>query len=323
MSETGNIEELAKIISTDIFNWLKWNTCSIKDQDWDCVNEKHNKKTHPADVVFYYDEPYSGTRLYLNTDLKSYKKISISAAKMKNALVSLSKSVECANVSSDWQDKFLVDDSTSNVKGLLFVYNNDNLFDKDFPTYLSDVSLKQVKLTESNQIIIFGPDKINHLLNIVNDIKNFIAQGVIPSKDDYTFFYRDLFLHKAHGDEWNQPATIEALTSPWVIVKYKVPENRNDGYIVYYNREGKTVDEFVYLLDSLSHLQLLLNEAPIHIRLMNPSNNAKNNYLKAKKSYLNTWGYDAAREKHLDRIEVHSINIVQTTYNPMEIGMER
>ena len=30
--------------------------------------------THPSDVVFYYDEPYSSYRTYVNTDLKSYKK---------------------------------------------------------------------------------------------------------------------------------------------------------------------------------------------------------------------------------------------------------
>jgi len=78
MSETGNIEELAKLVSNDIFKWFKWKTCALKDADWKCVIDDHKKRTHPADVVFYYDDPYSGNVIYLNTDLKSYKKGSIS-----------------------------------------------------------------------------------------------------------------------------------------------------------------------------------------------------------------------------------------------------
>lgn len=323
MSETGNIEELAKRISAEIFKWLKWETCPIKDTDWECVSEKHTSGTHPSDVVFYYDEPYSGNRLYLNTDLKSYKKISISPNQIKKALISLSKAVECANISPDWQNKYLTDDSTSNVKGLLFIYNNDNKFDNDFSSYLSDITLKQVKLSGSNQIIIFGPDKIKYLLNLITDIKSFISEGKMPVENGYTFFYPELVLNKTHGNEWNQPATIELLTSPWLIVKHKIPNNVNNGYIIYYDRSGNTVDEFIYLLDSLSHLQLLLSDSPIDIRLIGPCNDAKANYLRAKDSYLNSWGLDEARKNYLNRINVHSINIVHSEYNPMEIGMER
>ena len=55
MSETGNIEELAKLVSNEIFKWFKWNTCPLKDTDWQCVIDSHEKKTHPADVVFDND----------------------------------------------------------------------------------------------------------------------------------------------------------------------------------------------------------------------------------------------------------------------------
>lgn len=74
MSETGNIEELAKIVSGDIFKWFKWKVCALKDADWKCVIDSHKKNTHPSDVVYYYDDPYSGDVIYINTDLKSYKK---------------------------------------------------------------------------------------------------------------------------------------------------------------------------------------------------------------------------------------------------------
>ena len=38
--------------------------------NWPCENqEKHEVKTHPSDVVFWYEEPYSQSRTYVNCDL--------------------------------------------------------------------------------------------------------------------------------------------------------------------------------------------------------------------------------------------------------------
>ncbi len=65
MAETGNIETLAKMVSRDIFQWFKWKSCPLTDVNWECVLEEHTKKkTHPSDVVYYYDEPYSGKTTY-------------------------------------------------------------------------------------------------------------------------------------------------------------------------------------------------------------------------------------------------------------------
>jgi hypothetical protein len=70
--------------------------------NWPCENqEKHEVKTHPSDVVFWYDEPYSQSRTYVNCDLKSYAKGSITAGSVREAIESLAKTLSCAEVSQE------------------------------------------------------------------------------------------------------------------------------------------------------------------------------------------------------------------------------
>ncbi|WP_422450450.1 MULTISPECIES: hypothetical protein [unclassified Endozoicomonas] len=321
MSETGNIEELAKKVSKDIFKWFKWEACPLKDIDWDCVTEHHCKKTHPADVVYYYDDPYSGKKVYLNTDLKSYKKGSITNQSVNNALKSLAMSIECANVSSDWQSKFLLDDADySKVIGLLFIYNHDNEFDKDSQEIINAVDYKKVNMPESVMLSIFAPDTIRRLLNIVTDIKGLIAEELFP-RHEYTFYYHDLVMSRRYGDEWDQPATLEALTAPWLIIKHKDAGEIEEGYLIYYHGEGATVEEFIYLIDALSHYQMLLSNMPIRIRFTDACRSAPNNFHKAKGEYLKMWGADESREKRLNTLKAERIDKVVSNYCPMEIGM--
>lgn len=321
MSETGNIEELAKSVSNEIFKWFKWKACPLTDTDWECVSDHHKKNTHPADVVFYYDDPYSGNVIYLNTDLKSYKKGSISSSSISNALKSLSMSVECSNVSEDWQSKYLIDDiGFDKVIGLLFIYNHDDKFDKDLSELVESIDFEKIDIPEGVNLIVFDPDRIRNLLNIVNDIKGLVADGLLPQKD-YTFFYPDLVMSKRHGEEWGQPASIEALTSPWLILKHRKTDDIDEGYLIYYHMAGETVDEFIYLIDAMSHYQMLLSSKPIRVRFTNGCPEASNNFNKAKIEYLKMWGADEAREIQLNRIDARKITKVVASYCPMEIGM--
>jgi hypothetical protein len=321
MPETGNIEELAKIVSKDIFKWFKWNTCGLKDVNWECVSDHHKKKTHPSDVVFYYDEPYSGNVIYLNTDLKSYKKGSINTASITKALSSLSISVECANISEDWQKKYLIsDDGFDKVIGLLFIYNHDDEFDKDLIDIIETIDFEKTGIPENVKLIVFDPDKIRNLVNIVNDIKGLVADDLLP-RIDYTFFYPDMVMSKRHGEEWAQPASLEALTSPWLIIKHRATTGIEEGYLIYYQMLGETVEEFIYLIDAMSHYQMLLSNKPIRVRFTNAREEAANNFSKAKLEYLKMWGADEAREIQLNRIDARRISKVVSNYCPMEIGM--
>ncbi|MCF2829599.1 MULTISPECIES: DUF438 domain-containing protein [unclassified Pseudoalteromonas] len=322
MSETGNIEKLAKIVSNDIFKWFKWDTCKPKDVDWSCELDHHCKKTHPSDVVFHYDDPYSGYTKYLNTDLKSYAAGSISRPSLTKALKSLALSVECANISASWQDKFLLDDvGFGDVSGLLFIYNHDSKYDKDFHELVESVEYKEITIAEENELIIMGPNLIQRFCDVVSDMKMLKADDSFPGPKDYTFFYPDLIRSRRCGDEWGKPATIEALTSPWLIVKHRGNDDFKSGFVIYYHQSGESVEEFIYLIDAMSHYQMFSGDYTIRIRFTGASTHAPTNFEKAKHEYLKMWGNDEGRREQMESIQAEQITNFTTTFNPMEIGM--
>ena len=139
MSETATVAEIAHKISKDIFSCFLWKFHPKIDDNFPCTNTNHlgdggkAKSTHPGDVVFYYDDPYLGRKIFLHTDLKSYGAKSITSTKVRTALKSLCMTIDCARVSSEWRTKYSVDESESyDVRGLLFIYNHDNLYANSF-----------------------------------------------------------------------------------------------------------------------------------------------------------------------------------------------
>lgn len=322
MAETGNIETIAKEVSNRLFTWFKWQISPLTDVNWSCAQELHLKKTHPSDVVFYYTDPYSGRDFYLNTDLKSYAKGSINQGSIFKALKNLSLSVECARVSSSWQDKYIVDSlDYGDVGGLLFIYNHDGGYDKELSDIIDQMDCSKLSIADHTRITLLDPLTIKRLNNVVVDIKDLIANDVF-TKSNYTFFYPDLIRTKRKGDEWSQPASVEALTAPWLILKYKSSlANSEDGYVIYYHRSGESVDEFVYLLDALSHHQMLLSNHPIKLRLTTTNDTATINFNKAKIEYLKIWGLDHSREEQLNRIEAGHIEQLSQHFSHIEIGM--
>ena len=139
MSETVNIAEIAVKISKDIFKHFLWEIHPKRDDNFKCNNPEHlgdgkkPKETHPGDAVFFYDDPYLGKRIYLHTDLKSYAKDSITSTSLRKAFKSLCMTVECANESPEWRNKYSVDPSEPHeVRGMLFIHNHDNGYDKLF-----------------------------------------------------------------------------------------------------------------------------------------------------------------------------------------------
>jgi hypothetical protein len=73
---------LAEIVSNDLFGRFFWRRTGSTTQNWPCENRLHlPRKTHPSDVVFHYDEPYSLRRTYVNCDLKSYASKNINACR--------------------------------------------------------------------------------------------------------------------------------------------------------------------------------------------------------------------------------------------------
>lgn len=326
MSETNNTAEIAAKISKDIFKNFHWQKNHLHDTDFPCNNKSHlgvgkkEKKTHPTDVVFHYIDPYSGRRVYLNTDLKSYGADSITPSQLRNAFKSLAMTVGCASESDEWRTKHLIDSGEPyEIRGLLFVYNHDNGYEKPFYQAIEKVDLRHLDLAPGLIMHFLGPQDLQRLYSIANDMIRLRMEGELGSQ--YTFYYPDLVLVRRQGEIWHQPATVESLTGPFTIIRH-VGDNGDRGCLVYYNRGGKTIEEFEYFLDCLSRYQLLDSEETIKIRVTSQEadTNLKPIFAAAKNKYVKAWGFDSARAAILEKMEIDRITSVTSTYNPGDVG---
>jgi hypothetical protein len=336
--EVANVAEVAVKVTKDIFKWFKWESVPTMDENFSCHKvEQHKPKpkkqaktvsddkthTHPVDVVFRYFDPYRNRVVLLNTDLKSYAKTSITSTSVFDALESLAKTIDCARSSGEWQRKYVLHKGDYEVRGMLFIYNHDGEYHKDFMGLVKNMDLHKLGVQQGQLLHVLDAVRIRYLYSVVMDMKSLIAEKEFPS-DDYTFFYPELYLHRSHGDSDDLPATVELLCSPYMIIRHGPVDVDgeaaavNEGYVIYYNQDGSTEHEFRYLLDSLSRFQILKGRCTIKIRVAHQSPDAtmKNNFEAAKNAYLAAWGMDGFRKKELDRIEFESINITTPSYMP-------
>ncbi|SDK53039.1 hypothetical protein SAMN05192566_1542 [Methylophilus rhizosphaerae] len=327
MSETINIAEVAAKLSKDIFQYFNWEFHPKMDDNFECTNEDHKsdggspKISHPADVIFFYEDPYLGKKIYLLTDLKSYKVDSITSTKLRGAFKSMCMTVECARESADLRSKYSIpSDEPYEVRGMLFVHNHDNEYQKSFYDAINKIDLYSLPISHGSILHFLGPHDIQRLFSIANDILRLRGLGEAPK--DYTFYYPDLVMNRRQRDIWGQPATVESLTGPYLIIRHKAADNFGPGYLIYYNRDGTTSEEFEYLLDTLSRYQMLESEEKIRIRVTNTesTDDLKSVFHLAKKKYVKSWGFDKTREALLDKIQIDRITSVTATYNPGDMG---
>ncbi|KVH03267.1 hypothetical protein WS84_32985 [Burkholderia anthina] len=327
MAETYNIGEIATRVSEDIFEYFRWNIHPATNHNFDCLNGDHKtaggskKQTHPTDVVFYYDDPYLGRKVYLNTDLKSYGQSSINQSTLRNALRSLAISVQCACASDEWRTRHVVDVSEPyEVRGLLFLHNHDHDFKHDLAETMRKIDVSALPIAENTYLHVLGPLDINRLYSVANDLSRLLQRKEIS--DDYTFYYPDLVLWRRHGEVWGQAATVETLNAPYCVIKHNGTEKGKPGYVIYYNRPGDSAMEFEYFLDSLSRLQLLDKDAQVRVRVSHkqPSDQIQSNFLVAKHRYSKAWGFEATRAATLDAIKLEHVVAVTDNYSPAKLG---
>ncbi len=320
MAETENIAKMAEKLSKELFSEFFWESPGPKNINWKCVTAEHEKKTHPSDVVFSYKEPYEKRKTYINCDLKSYAKGSINKNTVRTALVSLSKAIECAQISSEWNRNFKSEKINHNIYGLLFIYNHDGEYDSDFNNLLINATRENIKISKNNRIYILGPEDIVYLHNITNDIKRLRGDEAISNRSKCTFFYPDLIGRKLYWNEQNTPATIETLLAPYQILRYKIPE-KGFGFIIYYRRTGKSIEEFMYLFDYLLNYQVLQNAEKIQIRLPYPDKHASALFASAKKEYAIRFENEEDFTIRLQKISYNSITTVVKNYSDIEVGI--
>lgn len=336
MSETANIAEIAEKISADIFRAFHWEIHPERNANFACVHQHHKtpsgeqKAEHPGDVVFHYLDPYLDKRLYLHTDLKSYKKSSLRRDKLKEALSSLAITTECANVAEQWRKRYCISTAEHfEVRGLLFVANHDNKAASEFGPYLNKINRSIVPLAQNQMVYTIGPERITDLYSIATDIKLLKADHALS--EWYRFLYPDLTMWKRRiPDDVRTAATIETLLSPYFILQHKAvaasAEQQHQGIaagsIVYYSRPGDTVEEFVYLLDALSRHQLVNSTHQIRIRVYNsyPSESLRSNFQKAKYQYCEAWHFSEERAQEVLSISIDTVQRAYPNYSPAQIG---
>ncbi|WP_059004160.1 hypothetical protein [Pseudomonas syringae] len=330
MSETVNIGEIAERLVDDIFSYFLWDIRPRMNENFSCHCPHHitptgkQKDLHPGDIIFSYPDPYLGSTIYLHTDLKSYAKDSITKTKVRDAFKSLGMTIECARESESWREIFSIDTSEEyEVRGLLFVHNHDHGYQSAFYNLIDTLGFDSIPIPPNVCMHYFGPDDIMRMYSICNDIMRLISQKKISS--EYTFYYPDLVMLHRQGDVWGQPATVEALTSPYLILQHKAVSGDTSaqvGYVVYYNREGASSSEFEYFLDSLSRYQMLESGKKVQIRVTcrTPHKDLLSNFSKAKEKYARMWGFDPIREQILGDIKITPIASVVDTYSPGWMG---
>lgn len=330
MAETENIGKMAEIVSENLLSIFKWEKSDLYNANFDCNKPKEHAKsknaeshTHPVDVVFNYLDPYTNKRVLFNTDLKSYKESSISEKNVRTALISLAKTIECARFSKQWLSRYAIFDEPTDIRALLFAYNHDGNFDRDFydrffikkktdPKTKRVINTSNIGLKRDQLLHIIEPSQINYLNTVAIDLNCLAAKQKIPHlyENKHWFFYPELCLHKTHFDKYLRPATIELLSSPVLIIGHDKVEYKDEviepsGFVIYYNGTGETQEEFVYLLDTLSKHQMLDSSGSIKIRCT--SNNKHKDIISTFKNaisaYASAWAYDEYKKKRLNEIE--------------------
>jgi hypothetical protein len=322
MAETANIARMAEILSAEIFGEFLWQRTGPANANWLCLKEDHGRKTHPSDVVFYYDNPYSKSRTYVNCDLKSYARGSIKSGSIASAIESLGSALYCAEQSEEWQKMYTHANWQADICGLLFVYNHDGEYDRTFAELLTGVKPKNLETPARSKIVILGPDDIRWLTNVSHEILQMRGKGDLPARNYCRFYYPHLIRRKNVQIEKARAATLEMLTGPWVFLSYLNPRKAHQKeYVIFYRRKGGTAQEFLYLIDYLMHYQVLVEPTKVLIKILDPDLMAPAVFKKALEQYLEECEESVEIKERLETIEYSSITQVQTKFYEIEIGM--
>lgn len=355
MAETDNIAKIAELLAQKLFNRFLWFETGGWNQNWKCVSDDHvsikrgrpkakdtsdvsgqiststpqaeekvvKLLTHPSDVVFQYDEPYRPMRTYINTDLKSYKRGSITSSAITSAIESLALTLECAELSEEWRQKFVHDNKAYEIIGLLFIYNHDGEYDKDFDQLLAKVNHEKLRIPEKSRIVVFGPSQIRWLDNIRHDLSGLYSEHILPHEDNWSYFYPDL-VRKKKIQNSGRAATLEMLTSPYIVLSYPAVDSRPAGYIVYYRGAGSRTEEFLYLLDHLTHYQMVKPDIEIRVRMLDPEENAPARFERAVDEYIENFdGQESDLAKQLRAIKFDLMPQLSSQFSQVNLGMKR
>jgi hypothetical protein len=322
LAETDNIAQLAGLVSTDLFARFFWRTTGSWNQNWPCETQRHKpRRTHPSDVVFYYDEPYALRRIYLNCDLKSYASGSITGGAILSALEDLAESLTCMEISDTWHKMYIHDGYSPFLCGLLFVYNHDGDYDKNFDHVLSSIKHEKISVPKASQIVILGPQQIRWLDNVRYEIVYMRGNKELPDEQHCRFEYPNLVRKIKVQVEIAKAATVDMLTGPWITLSYDSINGKRPGFLVFYRGKGESTEEFLYLIDYLMHYQMIKVELDIKVRTLEPDPNAAAFFERAITEYTEKYRGGEEIAALLRGIDYKQINQVHRSFSQIQVGM--
>lgn len=104
-----------------------------------------------------------------------------------------------------------------------------------------------------------------------------------------------------------------------------VDERFPAGYLIYYNKPGKSAEEFIYFLDILSGYQILDGEQKIRIKFAHAESaqDIKSNFDRAIQLYIREWGSDQYKFKKLKEIEADVVSLSKYSFSRVQLAWER
>lgn len=330
MAETANIAKIAELLSADILSVFGWKLKGPKNYSWPCLKpEEHHKKRikklHPTDAVFIYTDPYTGQPTYVLADLKSYSVGTLYSTDLSKSLRSLGQTVECAKISSDWQQLYADQSDNIEVVGMLFIYNHDNKLDKDFFKLLDAATPGRIDVPKGQRVFILSPERILALNSAAKDILILRGKDELPPALNCSFPYPDLVNHKSF-ESHSRAATIESLLAPWLIISYRSKGSLGTGKIVYLLQDGSSIDDFKYLFDYMFRYQMVSEEEKIRVRAIRSSPDAASNFDTAILQYSRDYWPLAATsqtqsELRMKSFSFESVTTVVESFSQIEIGL--
>lgn len=323
MGETISKAKMAEKLSLELFNDFHWERVGEANANWTCVDENHTEKTHPSDVVFFYDNPYSLSRTYVTCDLKSYAAASIQRSAIAKAAASLARSLACAEKSSDWQARYLHQDVTPEICALLFIYNHDGEYDTNFHHLISAIEYQKLDIPPRSRMFVLGPKDIFWLNNVRYDIVYMRGDNRLPPKNMCAFHYPQMALRKNVQPQKAKAATLEMLTGPWIIMEYQPLSGlRRRGFLIYYRLRGERIEEFLYLIDYLLHYQILGDDTEVHIKTVDPDPGSHSRFARAIDQYVDEHDAGEDLKTMLDAITFSEISNLRVKFSEQQIAME-
>ena len=332
MSETANIAAMAEILSTSLlgtFGWNQYGPINFNFQD-DTDATKSRRAKYPCDIIFGIHDAYLKKPVYLLTDLKSYGRTSIeSKDKLQSAINGLASALRCARKSNKFRTH-LPEDSGS-INALLFIFNNDFEFDKDFPSLLASKSPSIVDIPHNSHLYVMGPPQIQFLSDIVNDLQKIHGEDT-PTAGAFKFFHPNLISRIPERNEWSS-ASPEILLSSFITVIYEkevrtsvgdqIHINKEKFTNIYYRGTGATPEEFCFILDYCFRYSLIDDYQKIKIKMSQCDPEFSSNFDKATRIFSeHFYKQDSSFEK-LRQIEIVSIPSATLKFHENQIGMEK